>query len=188
MEKKFFNPTIFKSHGLGRLSKELGTLIEVKDTQTALDAIKEIKEQGEGASPIDPTVSDGDQLGHYYQLMEIVCQKKLVKNEDDKYYSYSGADIPFDSKGVWPMRDDPSKEGTTGNCYTEARAFHTAYRNLLRELHATFGGEPERIASAVTIMESLLVHGKRVMRVPLTPESEETCGPVWDYEWEEKQN
>ena len=183
LEKEVFRPNEFQVSWPWKPSKELGTLIKVKNTQTALEAIKEIKEQGEGASPIDPTVSDGDQLGHYYQLMEIVCQKKLVKNNG--HYSYSGDDIPFDSEGVWPMRDDPSKECTTGNCYTEARAFHTAYRNLLRELHATFGGEPERINSAVTIMESLLVHGKRVMRVPLTPDSKKTCGPVFDYEWEE---
>uniref|UniRef100_A0A1X7V109 Iminophenyl-pyruvate dimer synthase domain-containing protein n=1 Tax=Amphimedon queenslandica TaxID=400682 RepID=A0A1X7V109_AMPQE len=188
LKKEVFRPNKFQVSWPWKPSEELGTLIEVKNTQTALEAIREIKEQGEGASPIDPTVGHGAQLGHYYQLMEIVCQKKLVKNEDDKHYSYSGADIPFDSEGVWPMRDNPSKNCLTGNCYTEARAFHTTYRKLLRELDATFGGEPERIKSAVTVMESLLVHGKRVMRVPLTPESEETCGPVWDYEWEERQN
>ena len=166
-------------------SKELGTLFVVENDTTALDAIREIKEQGEGASPVKPDVdlSKGGQLGHYYQLMEIVCGKKLVK-VDDKHYAYRGDEIPFDSKGVWPMRDNPSKEGTSGNCYTEARAFHTTYRKLLRELQATFSGEPERITSALTIMESLLVHGKRVMRVPLSPDSQETCGPVWDYDWD----
>ena len=180
-----FQPNKLQVSWLWKHSKELGTLIEVKNAQTALKAIKEIKEQGEGASPIKPDVgpSEGGQLAHYYRLMEIVCGKKLVK-VDDKHYAYSGDDIPFDSKGVWPMRNNPSKEGTSGNCYTEARAFHTTYRKLLRELQATFTGEPERITSAVTIMESLFVHGKHVMRVSLRPDSQETCGPVWDYDWD----
>ena len=162
---------------------EIGKLWKVNDAKSALNAIKEIVEQGEGASPINPH-SSPTQYGHYYRLMEIVCQKKLKKN-NDTHYSYTGEDIPFDTKGVWPMRANPSKNCTTGNCYTEARAFHTTYRRLLRELQATFNGEPERINSAVGVMESLLVHAKRVMRVPLysNPALEETCGPVWDYEW-----
>ena len=169
-------------------SEKVGTAVQVSDTETALAAIKEIVEQGEGASPINPDVSpESDQLGHYYRLMEIVCQNKLVK-VNDSYYAYTGEDIPFDSNGVWLMRDDPSKKGTTGNCYTEARAFHTTYRRLLRELQVTFNGEPDRINSAVGVMESLLVHAKRVMRVPLDPESHQTCGPVWDYEWPYTEN
>ena len=167
------------------LSAEIGSISKVNNTKSALNAIKEIVDQGEGASPIDPSQhSNSTQYGHYYKLMEIVCQKKLKKH-NDTHYSYTGEDIPFDTKGVWPVRANPSKYGANGNCYTEARAFHTTYRRLLRELQATFNGEPERINSAVGVMESLLVHAKRVVRVPLysDPALEETCGPVWDYEW-----
>ena len=167
------------------LSAEIGSISKVNNTKSALNAIKEIVDQGEGASPIDPSQhSNSTQYGHYYKLMEIVCQKRLLKH-NDTHYSYTGEDIPFDTKGVWPVRANPSKYGANGNCYTEARAFHTTYRRLLRELQATFNGEPERINSAVGVMESLLVHAKRVVRVPLysNPALEETCGPVWDYEW-----
>ena len=164
-------------------SKLIGELVQVKDARTALKAINEIVEQGEGASPIDPTVADSNQYGHYYRLMEIICQKNLVAKLNDTHYSYSGRDIPFDSNGVWPMRDNPSQKDITGNCYTEARAFHTTYRRLLKELQATFSGEPEKIKSALGVMESLLVHAKRVMRVPHDPVIGETCGPVWDYDW-----
>ena len=75
---------------LDTFQRTIGTLFVVENAATALDAIREIKEQGEGASPVKPDVdlSKGGQLGHYYQLMEIVCGKKLVK-VDDKHYAYT---------------------------------------------------------------------------------------------------
>ena len=39
--------------------------------------------------------------------------------------------------------------------------YHT-YRNLLGKLQQTFDGEPEMLIEAVSIMESLLVHARRV--------------------------
>ena len=183
-KEQVFYPNTLQVSWPWKPSEKLGELIQVKNAQTALNAIEQIVEQGEGASPIDPKVTDTDQLGHYYQLMEIVCQKKL-KRVDKDHYAYNGDNVTFDPNGIWPMRDNPNKEGTTGNCYTEARAFHTTYHRLLGELQATFSGKPERVKSAVTVMESLLIHAKRVMRVPFDEESErpDTCGPVWDYEW-----
>ena len=167
-------------------SDKLGKLYKVKDVNTAIKGINEIIDQGEGASPVDPNDSS-DTLAHFYRFQEIVCQRKLIK-VDEKHYAYRGDSIPFDPKGIWPMRDNPSKKHIepNTNCYTEAKAFHHVYRALLRELQATFGGEPDRITTAVEIMESLLVHAKRVVRVPFDPDDDVlglTCGPVWDYDW-----
>ena len=166
-----------------------GTLYTVNNLSTAELAIKEIQEQGEGASPIDPTASTGgdDSYAHFYKFEEIVCGKYLELNNET--YSYSGDNIPFNECGVWPMRDNPSSQGIINNtnAYTEARVFHGIYRSLLRKLQNVFDGSPEELKDAVSIMESLQVHGKQLMNISLNasdPKSP-TVGPVWDYEWEE---
>ena len=81
-------------------------------------------------------------MAHFYRFWEIVCQRKLIK-VDNEQYAYKVDLIPF-------------------------------------------GGKPDRITKAVEIMESLLIHAKRVMRVPFDPDDDVlrlTCGPVWDYDW-----
>jgi len=82
------------------------------------------------------------------------------------------------------MRDSPSKENISPDtpCYTEARAFHRAYRNFLRVLDDTFNGAPEKISLAMELMEALQVHAKKTMWTPYDQIS--TCGPVWDYQWD----
>ena len=164
-----------------------GTLHIVRDVTTAMDAIREITEQGEGTSPTDPDVT-GDELAHFYKYEEIVCRRALIR-VNDTHYSYGGEEIPFDQQAVWPMRDNPSKSGITRGtrAYFETKAFHQVYRTLLRKLQEVFNGEPEKISDAVAIMESLQVHAKRLMALPLDPNdpNSETVGPVFDYFWED---
>ena len=166
-------------------SSTVGQVHLVTNMSTAKDGINEIIEQGEGANLIDPDDADAGQLAHYYRFQEIVCGKKLV-NLGNGRYSYSGDNVSFDPNGVWPMRPNPSSEGIIPetNCYTEAMAFHKVYRALLRDLQITFDGEPTNIFKVVELMESLLVHAKRVMRVKY--DQDYTCGPVWDYEFVEE--
>ena len=168
-------------------SSAIGQLYNITDTASAIAAVKEIVEQGEGESPINPESGTNGRYGHFYRFEEIVCQNRLVSTQDG--YSYSGAPIPYNSLGVWPMRDNPRKKtvipGT--QCETEARAFHHAYRAFLRVLDETFNGAPEKISDVVELMESLQVHAKKTMWTPYFEcgeyQSDETCGPVWDYEW-----
>ena len=162
----------------------VGQVYIVTNTSTAKDGINEIIEQGEGADLVDPDDAETGQLAHYYRFQEIVCGKELV-NLGDGQYSYSGDDVSFDPNGVWPMRPNISSAGIfpETNCYTEAMAFHKVYRALLRDLQITFDGEPKNIFKVVELMESLLVHAKRVMRVKY--DQDYTCGPVWDYEFAE---
>ena len=161
-----------------------GTLHIVNDSVSAMNAINEIIEQGEGTSPIDPD-DEGNQLAHFYRFEEILCGAFLIKNET--HYSYSGEPISFRQDGVWPMRNNPSKNGIPREtrAYYETRAFHQVYRNLLGKLQETFSGKPEKIREAVALMESLQVHAKRVMSTKLDPASDETVGPVFDYVWED---
>ena len=165
-----------------------GTLYQISDLSSAMDAINEIIEQGEGNSPIDPEDAQPDgQLAHFYQFEQIVCRRYLV--DVNGTYSYQGDAINFTQEGVWLMRDNPGKngvmKGTRG--YVEARAFHNVYRALLRKLQQVFNGQPDLIGEAVTLMESLQVYAKRLMEIPIDPNTidPETVGPVFDYIWDE---
>jgi len=168
-------------------TEEIGYVIPVIDAVSAVEAIDAIIAQGEGAGQIDPTDIGNYTLAHFFKFEEIVCQNHLEQVSDDTY-AYTGAPIPFVNGGVWPMRDNPTvSDITTGtNCYTEARVFHTLYRSLIRKLQEVFSGSPEEISEAVTIMESLQAHAKKLMWTKFYPDSDTTCGPVWDYEWPEE--
>ncbi len=165
-----------------------GTLHRVTDLSTAMDAINEIIEQGEGNSPINPTDSQPDgQLAHYYRFEEINCGRYLI--DVNGTYSFRGNAINFTQEGVWPMRDNPGKNGITKGMrgYVDARAFHDIYRALLRKLQQVFNGQPTLIKEAITLMESLQVYAKKLMQIPLDDEAidPKTIGPVFDYIWDD---
>lgn len=161
-----------------------GTLHAVHNLSDAQQGIEEIIIQGEGASPINPDYSR-DTLAHFYKFEEIVCKRELI-NVSATQYAYKGKPIPFLQQGVWSMRDNPRKHGILPDtvAHFEAKAFHKAYRNLLRAVQAAFDGNPDKLQETVRVMESLQVHGKRVMSTPIDGSSGETVGPVFDYVWE----
>ena len=162
----------------------LGTVYIINDTDSAITGINQIIEQGEGAKYLDPNQIDTGMYAHFYRFEELVCQKRLVKVDKDSY-AFDGPPIVYDKLGVYPMIDNPNKDSFQPHtrCYTQARAFHRVYRNLLRIMQKTFNGDPEMISESVDLMEALQVHAKRLISTPYEG-SEHNCGPVWDYEWE----
>ena len=173
-------------------SGDVGTVNKVTDVKSAKEAISLIISQGEGADLLTPEDIENNSIAHFFKFEEIVCRRHLKEISDDEY-SYSGAHIDFIEQGIWPMRANPSANTLLKdtNCYTEAKVFHQVYRNLMRKLQEVFNGKPEEIFEAITIMESLQVHAKRLMWIkydPRNPEDYSTCGPVWDYNWPEDNN
>ena len=170
----------------------VGTVRIVKDHTTAIEAIQNVMDQGEGASPLDPSMGSSaiepPFLAHFYNFEEIVCQKHLVLNEKGRF-CYNGDPIPFDPAGVWPMQPNPGKDKIPPdtNCYTAARNFHGAYRALLKKLQEVFDGNTKGMKDSIALMYTLAVHGHKVMQVNIQDRQKdrnETCGPVWDYEWD----
>ena len=167
----------------------IGILHIVTDVKSAKEGIEEIVEQGEGAGPLDPTEGNPKELAHFYKFEEIVCRKHLVNTTQNgtRKYAYTGPEIAFDQSGVWPMRENPCKDCIPphNNCYTEAKAFHQAYRALLKKLQSVFSGNPDKIKEAIDIMESLAVHARKLMWTKIRDDDYLTCGPVWDYNWDD---
>jgi hypothetical protein len=157
-----------------------GELIVVKDLTSALDAINEIVEQGEGATPIDPNDPEGE-LAHYYKFAEIVHGRRLVQESNG--YSYTGDKIAFDESGVWPMIDNPRTQTLDPNSQARllSEEFNQAYANVLNALHTTFNGEPENIQTAVGLMFSLTLLAEHLMQIPTGTGSDVNAGPSFQY-------
>ena len=150
---------IFKGDPLKQLTVGFTELIAVTDVDSAVQAINLIVEQGEGttASPLDPQ----DLPAHYYRFAEIYNGKKLVRNLNPRpgepAFVYGGEPIPFDPKGVTPLVTNPkashypagSQAADTNN------NFNFTYTSMLKSLHQVFNGQPDRIAPAVQLMESM---------------------------------
>ena len=167
--------------------EDVGTVYPILNSVNATSAIDSIVSQGEGADPLDPNDIEGNTLAHFFQFEEIVCQRHLAHDEETNTYSYTGLPIPFNENGVWPMRRNPRASNILNNtnCLTETKLFHLAYRNMLRKLQEVFSGSPDEIFNAVSMMESLQVHAKRLMWTRFRPDDPtdlRTCGPVWDYD------
>jgi hypothetical protein len=164
----------------------VGEVLPITDAASAIESIEMITAQGEGEGLMDPSDIGNYTLAHFFKFEEIVCQQHLEQVSEDTY-AYTGDDIPFRSDGVWPMRNNPraSNVPPDTNCFTESRVFHEAYRALLRKMQEVFDGNPDKMDEAVTIMETLQVHAKKLMFTKFDPDSDDetTCGPVWEYTW-----
>ncbi|MEM7130275.1 MAG: ferritin-like domain-containing protein [Chloroflexota bacterium] len=156
-----------------------GNLIAVTDPASALAAIDEIVEQGEGASPINP--EDGyDELAHYYKFSEIVQGCRIELTEDG--FSYTGAAIPFDPDGVYPMIDNPNVDELPPDSLVERRAqeFNQTYATFLKAMHDMANGQPETMKDVVGMMYNLSIQGRRLMQTPISlTEQKPTAGPTF---------
>lgn len=155
-----------------------GTMIPVTNLLSAQKAILEIVEQGEGASPFNP--GDGyDELAHFYKFEEIVMGRKLVIDEDKKGYSFTGARIPFDENGVYPMIDNPGMHPLPDDSPAKIleEEFNRTYTIMLRSLHHAFNGNIDSILDAVSLMFSLTVQGRKLMQTPVKAGGKKTGAP-----------
>ena len=156
----------------------------VTDVASALAAIDVIVEQGEGTatSPLDPE----HDLAHYYKFAEIWHGKKLIPvphpapGQPD--FAYAGPPIHFDPAGVWPVVTDPHAGlYPAGSAAAYANnTFNYTYTSLLRALHETFNGRPERMSDTIGLMESL--KQQAIAMVSIQVGNGLTAGPTFEYQ------
>jgi hypothetical protein len=158
--------------------KAPGTLYQITDVRTALLAIYEIIEQGEGTPLNLDADPDPERLGHYYRFQQIVAGRRLIKNSAGKWV-YEGAPVRFDPDGVYPMADDPDafRLPVESVGRRESELFNEMYTNLLTTLNQVFNGRPDGLADAVGLMYSLQVQAKKLLGMPTAPGAPTTVGP-----------
>ncbi|HEY6331908.1 MAG TPA: ferritin-like protein, partial [Blastocatellia bacterium] len=176
---------IFTGDPAKQLTTGFGPLqrIKIHDVESAVEGIKLIVSQGEGTttSPLDPE----HQLAHYYRFAEIYYGKKLIRNPEPgpgkPKYVYGGHAIRFDPAGVWPVIANPSPSSYCpgSRAFKLNRAFNETYTSLLKTLQLTFGGQPDTLGPAITLMESLQEQALVLMTTEVLPG--QTAGPTFDY-------
>ncbi|WP_280270149.1 ferritin-like domain-containing protein [Nocardia wallacei] len=165
-----------------------GQVVAVHDLKSALAALAEIIEQGEGAART--AVWDGDkdvfhperdQVAHYYRFVELK-EGRRFRLGDTPQSGPTGEPIAVDPDGVLPMRPNPRTsdypEGSPVRLAQEK--FNNTYCLLLYLLEDTFNGNPAQMREAVGAMYALKSQAQALMKMP-SGDGRTTAGPTFEY-------
>jgi Ferritin-like len=168
-----------------------GRIIAVNSLATALSALDEIVEQGEGCAHVE--VWDGDyddlhpdreQVAHYYRFQELKLGRRYRRG-DTPESGPTGEMISVDWNGVRPMRRNPrTADRAPGSAIRTAQErFNGLYCAILRLLDRAFNGSPQTLQTAIGLMYSLKTHARALMEMP-TEDGLTTAGPTFEYVYE----
>lgn len=160
-----------------------GRVIVVTDLKTALEALQEIVEQGEGdvTAPLPEEKFDPEgELAHFYRFKELHVGR-LYRPEDTPEEP-TGEPIELDFKAVYPMKPNLRAETLTGELRERAEAFNHLYSGLLGEIQKGIDGTPEALGNATEVMFDLKRAAKELLPIPLPDGSGFNAGPTFEYE------
>jgi Ferritin-like len=154
--------------------------VVVTDLASAIEAITVIIDQGEGTSTT-PKEIFGTDWAHYYRYQQIQKGFKLVAAPGQKPpFSFSGDPIKLDTSGVYPVPVDPSAKNYTPAQVIANNTFNYTYTSLLKSLHDTLNGQPERLDTAIGLMMSLKQLAKGMMSGGA--DGKTFTGPTFEYQ------
>lgn len=144
------------------------------------DAIKLIKEQGEGTGqmPDDP----GQERAHYYRFGEIYHGRKLKQVNGS--WKWEGDPVAFpdvypmaalkDKSGIWPDPDPKAKP--------LIKDFNAKYSDMLRLLHKAWEkGDTGAFGQSIGKMFELGPVAVSLMKIPLKGDDKHVYGPEFRY-------
>ncbi|MET0285863.1 MAG: ferritin-like protein [Polyangiales bacterium] len=164
-----------------------GRLLVVQDLDTALRALAEIVEQGEGAAHRD--VWDGDrdldhpgraQVAHYFRFEQLRAGRRY-RAGDSPASGPTGEPLAVDWTAVRPMRANPRpSDHAPGSPIRLAQdAFAGSYAGLLSGLDRAFDGTPTALRAATGLMLGLQEQAEALMAMPCGDGT--TAGPAFAY-------
>jgi hypothetical protein len=164
-----------------------GRVNRVDDLDTALAALQEIVEQGEGTARGE--VWDGDQdifhpdrdaVAHYYRFQELKLGWRYRRG-DTPQSGPTGEALSLDFGGVRPMRRNPRLADHPLNSPIRAaqQEFNHTYSTLLQSLDQAFNGWPKTLGPAIRTMYALKTQAQGLMEMPDGDGS--TAGPTFEY-------
>jgi len=165
-----------------------GRIIAVNNLASALVAVEEIVEQGEGAGHTQVWDGDSDvfhperdQAAHYYRFQELKLGR-TYRRGDTPRTGPTGDPISIDWDSVRPMRTNPRIcDHAPGSPIRVAQEkFSQSHYALLQLLEEAFGGAPRTLGSAMGAMYSLKAQAQALMQMP-TEDGLATAGPTFEY-------
>ena len=173
--------------GAAHFRHSAGRLVAVDSLATALEALEEIVEQGEGSGPDDVWDGDADvvhpgrpEVAHYYRFQELKLGQRYQPGDTSRS-GPTGEPISVDFDGVHPMRDNPRlADHPPGHQIRAAQQeFNDTYCSLLAQLEKAFDGSPEVLAAATRTMFAVRAQAQALMQMP--DGTGRTAGPSFDY-------
>ena len=165
-----------------------GRIIAVGNLATALHALEEIVEQGEGAGHAQVWDGDSDvfhperdQVAHYYRFQELKLGRRYRRGDTPRT-GPTGYPISSDWDAVRPMRTNPrTADHVVGSPIRLAQEeFNHSYCALLQRLEEAFNGAPQMLGAAIGAMYSLKAQAQALMQMP-TEDGLATAGPTFEY-------
>ena len=165
-----------------------GSVVPVHDLASAMAALGEIIEQGEGAARTD--VWDGDrdvfhpdreEVAHYYRFRELRLGRRY-RTGDTPQSGPTGEPIKVDFDGVLPMRPNPrTADHPAGSPIRVAQEeFNQTYCLLLYQLEEAFNGNPAELRETVGTMYQLRATALTLMKTPVG-DGTTNAGPTFEY-------
>jgi ferritin-like protein len=165
-----------------------GRIIAIDSLTTALAALEEIVEQGEGADPLqvwdgdhDPSHPEREQISHYCRFQELKLGR-CFRTGDTPLSGPTGDSISIDWSAVRPMRSNPrtSDHAPGSPIRTAQEEFNHAYCALLRQLEQVFNGNPTVLTAGIGSMYGLKAKAQALMLMP-NEDGLGTAGPTFEY-------
>jgi hypothetical protein len=151
----------------------------VTDLASAQAALDEIVDQGEG-DPGSMYDADGD-LGHYYRFQQL--KEDRAYSPADAPGSPTGPPMGVDYRAVYPMIANPrGADYSDPELRAASDAVNRTWSDLLRQLEASFNGEPEMLLPAVHTMFRLRDQSLVLLANPLPSHGGRHAGPA--FEWD----
>lgn len=164
-----------------------GRIIAIDNLATALAALEEIVEQGEGANhqvwegDSDVFHPDREQLAHYFRFRELKLGRRYRRGDTPRS-GPTGDPIAIDWDGVRPMRTNPrtSDHAAGSKIRVAQEEFNRSYCTLLELLEKAFDGAPQMLRAAIGTMYTLKAQAQALMQAP-TEDGLATAGPTFEY-------
>jgi hypothetical protein len=160
-----------------------GHVVQVTDLATALDALDQVIEQGEGDVTLPPSGERFDperDLAHFYRVLELRQGRRYRAR--DRPEQPTGPPLDLDLAAVYPVKVDLRLAEIPGGSVRRcAEACAGIWTRLLEQVDAGISGHPEALPDAIVTMFDLKHAAGELVRVPLPGGDGCHAGPTFEY-------